>query len=251
MDELIRIGNTNIFAKINKFFLNLWELQSFQIRRRHQGHCGGNTDKTMTINIIAAVSLNGAIGRDNALLWHLSGDMKFFRQTTTGHCVIMGRKTFESIGRPLPRRTNIVISRGEPELPEGVLLAHSLEEALEMARGCDAGCGDAGAHGSVQAESVHGSVRAEGSRLDTAEPQCFIIGGVQIYAETMRVADRLYITEVLTTIDDADTFFPAIDPEVWMVESQSEILTEEATPVHTNDGAATPLQYRFCTYVRR
>lgn len=158
----------------------------------------------MTVNIIAAVSLNGAIGRDNALLWHLSGDMKFFRQTTTGHCVIMGRKTFESIGRPLPRRTNIVISRGEPELPEGVLLAHSLEEALEM-----------------------------------ADSDCFIIGGGQIYAEAMRVADRLYITEVLTTIDDADTFFPDIDLEVWAIESQSEILTEEAT------------QYRFCTYVRR
>lgn len=243
MDELIRIGNTNIFAKINKFFLNLWELQSFQIRRRHQGHCGGNTDKTMTINIIAAVSLNGAIGRDNALLWHLSGDMKFFRQTTTGHCVIMGRKTFESIGRPLPRRTNIVISRGEPELPEGVLLAHSLEEALEMARACGEGCGDAGAYGSV---------RAEGSRLDEAEPQCFILGGGQIYAEAMRVADRLYITEVLTTIDDADTFFPAIDPEVWKLESRGETITDDVPDApDTTGGAASPLQYRFCTYVRR
>lgn len=165
----------------------------------------------MTINIIAAVSLNGAIGRDNALLWHLSGDMKFFRQTTTGHCVIMGRKTFESIGRPLPRRTNIVISRGEPELPEGVLLAHSLENALEMVQHCGA-------------------------------TQCFIIGGGQIYAEAMRVADRLYITEVLTTIDDADTFFPAIDPSVWTLESRGETLTE---------GDENPIQYRFCTYVRR
>lgn len=227
----------------------------------------------MTVNIIAAVSLNGAIGRDNALLWHLSGDMKFFRQTTTGHCVIMGRKTFESIGRPLPRRTNIVISRGEPELPEGVLLAHSLEEALEMARGCGADCGEAGAHGSVKAEGcvraeesvraegsaraegsvkAEGSVRAEGSRLDEAEPQCFIIGGGQIYAEAMRVADRLYITEVLTTIDDADTFFPVIDSSVWKLESRGETLTDDVPDAaDTIDDAATPLQYRFCTYVRR
>lgn len=170
----------------------------------------------MKISIIAAVSLNGAIGRGNSLLWHLPGDMKFFRETTTGHPVIMGRKTFESIGRPLPRRTNIVISRGEPELPEGVVLAHSLDEALAAA---SEGCA------------------ATGTAEDCAA-ECFIIGGGQIYAEAMRVADTLYITRVLASVDDADTFFPTIDPSVWNITSASEVFTDPESGI----------QYRFEKY---
>lgn len=161
----------------------------------------------MKINIIVAVSQDGAIGRGNSLLWHLPGDMKFFRETTTGHPVIMGRKTFESIGRPLPRRTNIVISRGEPELPEGVVLAHSLDEALAAAaEGCAA--------------------------------ECFILGGGQIYAAAMRVADTLYITRVLASVDDADTFFPTIDPSQWKISSESEVFTDPESGI----------QYRFEKY---
>ena len=85
----------------------------------------------MKITLIAAVALDGAIGRDNALLWHIHDDMVFFRKTTMGHPVIMGRKTWESIGRALPGRLNIVVSRSQLQLPEGVVLAQSLQEALQ------------------------------------------------------------------------------------------------------------------------
>lgn len=149
--------------------------------------------------IIVAISDNNAIGRDNALLWHISEDLKFFRRTTVGCPVIMGRKTYESIGRPLPKRTNIVVSRGS-EAPDGTLLAHSLEEAFALAE--------------TAAESAE---------------RCFVIGGGQIYAQALQLADRLIVTHVHTMIDGADTFFPQIDPLVWREESRSEIMTDPET----------------------
>lgn len=149
--------------------------------------------------IIVAISDNNAIGRDNALLWHISEDLKFFRRTTLGCPVIMGRKTFESIGRPLPKRTNIVVSRGS-EAPEGTLLAHSLEEAFAM----------------VESASV-------------ASERCFVIGGGQIYAQALDLADRLIITHVHTIIEDADTFFPQTDPLVWKEDSRSEMMLDPET----------------------
>lgn len=148
----------------------------------------------MTVKIIVAAALNGAIGRNNDLMWHISGDLRFFKATTMGHPVIMGRKTFESIGRPLPGRRNIVISRGEPVLPDGVELAHSLDQALEM-------LGDA------------------------AEP--FVIGGGQIYAQAMNRASELYVTRVFCSPADADTFFPPIMADDWNIVSQSEIEHDE------------------------
>lgn len=162
----------------------------------------------MTVNIIAAVAFNGAIGRNNGLLWHLSADLKFFKATTMGHPVIMGRKTFESIGRPLPGRRNIVISRGEPQLPEGVELAHSLHEALHMLD--------------------------EGS-----EP--FVLGGGQIYAEAMDVADTLYITRIFSSPDDADTFFPPITADRWDIRTQGETQMDEKSGI----------EFRFEKYTRR
>lgn len=147
--------------------------------------------------IIVAIADNNAIGRDNALLWHISEDMKFFRRTTSGFPVIMGRKTYESIGRPLPKRTNIVVSRSN-EAPEGTLPAHSLEEAFRLA--------------------------ASG---DQAPERCFVIGGGQIYAQAMQSADRLIVTHVHTVIEDADTFFPEIDPALWHVVGRSEMLHDE------------------------
>lgn len=146
---------------------------------------------TKGINIIAAVALNGAIGRNNDLIWHIGEDLRFFKQTTMGCAVIMGRKCWESIGRPLPGRLNIVISRGEPELPEGVALAHSMEEALDIA-----GNG------------------------------CFVIGGAQIYAAAMPYAETLYITRVFCTPEDADVFFPPVDADTWNITGQSEIHEE-------------------------
>ena len=151
--------------------------------------------------IIVAISDNNAIGRDNALLWHISEDLKFFRRTTSGHPVIMGRKTFESIGRPLPKRTNIVVSRGS-EAPEGTLLAASLEDAF---------------------------AKAEAPIDQQLLQRCFVIGGGQIYAQALELADRLIVTHVHTVIENADTFFPEIDPHQWKVDQRSELYTDEET----------------------
>ena len=150
--------------------------------------------------IIVAIADNNAIGKDNALLWHISEDLKFFKRTTSGCPVIMGRKTFESIGRPLPKRTNIVISRGF-EAPEGVIVAGSLAEAYKAAE----------------------------ESLPVGNPRCFIMGGGQIYTQAMADADSLIITHVHTVIEDADTFFPEIDPAVWEVAERSEMHHDEET----------------------
>ena len=133
------------------------------------------------VSIIVAIAQNGTIGDKNALLWHIKEDMRFFRTTTSGHPVIMGRKTFESLGsKPLPKRTNIVITRAEREF-EGALTAHSLEEAIRMA-------GD--------------------------DEEIFIMGGAQIYREALPVVDRMYITHVGRDYE-GDTMFPEIDYSKW------------------------------------
>lgn len=151
--------------------------------------------------IIVAIADNNAIGKDNALLWHISEDLKFFKRTTSGSPVIMGRKTFESIGRPLPKRTNIVISRGF-DAPEGVIVTGSLAEAYAVAES------------SVIPDQIGNN-------------RCFIMGGGQIYAQAMADADRLIVTHVHTVIEDADTFFPEIDPSVWEVAVRSEMQYDE------------------------
>jgi dihydrofolate reductase len=133
------------------------------------------------LSIIVAIAQNGTIGDKNALLWHIKEDMRFFRTTTSGHPVIMGRKTFESLGsKPLPKRTNIVITRAEREF-EGALTAHSLQEAIRMA-------GD--------------------------DEEIFIMGGAQIYREALPVVDRMYITHVGRDYE-GDTVFPEIDYSKW------------------------------------
>ena len=157
--------------------------------------------------IIVAIADNNAIGKDNALLWHISEDLKFFKRTTTGCPVIMGRKTFESIGRPLPKRTNIVISRGFTA-PEGVTVVSSLDEAYNA--------------------------------VEESPSRCFIIGGGQIYAQAITEADRLIVTHVHTIIEDADTFFPEIDPSLWQVEERSEMLHDDESG----------FDFEFVTYKR-
>ena len=159
--------------------------------------------------IIVAVADNNAIGRDNALLWHISDDMKFFRRQTVGCPVIMGRKTFESIGRPLTKRVNIVISRGYSTADE-VAVVGSLREAYEV---------------------------AEATNLE----RCYVIGGGQIYAQAMEDADRLVVTHVHTEIKDADTFFPPIDPSVWVVSERSEMFYDEESDFN----------FEFVTYERK
>ena len=166
--------------------------------------------------IIVAIADNNAIGKDNALLWHISEDLKFFKRTTMGCPVIMGRKTFESIGRPLPKRLNIVISRGF-EAPEDVVVVSSLAEAYAVA-------------------SSAASVIPD----QTGNPRCFIMGGGQIYAQAMADMDRLIVTHVHTVIEDADTFFPPIDPAVWQVVDRSEMYHDEESGY----------DFEFVTYIR-
>ena len=133
------------------------------------------------VSIIVAIAQNGTIGDKNALLWHIKEDMRFFRTTTSGHPVIMGRKTFESLGsKPLPKRTNIVITRADREF-EGALTAHSLVEAIRMAG---------------------------------EDEEIFIMGGAQIYREALSVVDRMYITHVERDYE-GDTVFPEIDYSQW------------------------------------
>lgn len=136
----------------------------------------------MSLSLIVATDEQGAIGRDNQLLWHLPSDLAWFKQQTLGKPVIMGRKTYDSIGKPLPKRRNIVISRNPAlEIP-GVELANSLQSAL---------------------------------KLVDEETEVMVIGGGQIYSEALPLANRLYLTRVATTVADADTFFPQIDFSQW------------------------------------
>jgi dihydrofolate reductase len=131
------------------------------------------------ISLIAAVAQNGVIGANNQLPWRLSADLRRFKSLTMGHTLVMGRKTFDSIGRPLPGRTTIVITRDHSWRKEGVTVAHGLDEALALAVG-----------------------------------EVFIAGGSEIYTLAMDRAQRLYITHVKERFD-GDAWFPPIDPHVW------------------------------------
>lgn len=163
---------------------------------------------TASLILIAAVARNGAIGKDNRLLWHLPEDMKRFKQLTLGHAVLMGRKTWESLPekfRPLPGRQNIVMTRDDAYRAEGAVVVHSLAEAIAAA----------------------GSTAV------------FVIGGADIYGQTLTQADRLELTEV----DDApvgDVFFPTVDRALWQE------LARERHPA-----TATAPAYDFVSYVRR
>lgn len=174
--------------------------------------------------LIVAIADNNAIGKDNALLWHISEDLKFFKRTTVGCPVIMGRKTFESIGRPLPKRLNIVVSRRGFDAPEGVVTADSLDSAYAIAE--KHGGPDILASGSDITDSGHD---ISSGQSGPGNLRTFIMGGGQIYARALPDMDRLIITHVHTVIEDADTFFPQIDPEVWKVASRSEIMTDPET----------------------
>ncbi len=134
------------------------------------------------ITLVVAMGLNREIGVDNKLPWHLPKDLKHFKEITSGHPIIMGRKTYESIGKPLPNRTNIVISRKKDWFEEGILIVGSIKEAIKF-----------------------------GQKIDE---DIFIIGGGNIFEQTMDIADKLEVTEIKTNIE-ADTFFPKIDPKIW------------------------------------
>lgn len=183
--------------------------------------------RTMQKNIIAAVADNMAIGRDNELLWHISADMKYFRRVTMGCPIIMGYKTWLSIGRPLPGRRNIVITKSHFDAPESVVQVPDVASAFVAAEEVQV---NAAAAQEIQTAAAQGSAG-----------QCFIIGGAKTYERTLAQADKLYITHVHTSVPDADAFFPAIDPAVWTLQSE--------TPPETDP--ENGLQYSFAVYVRK
>ena len=137
----------------------------------------------MLISIIAAMGRNRAIGYQNTLPWRLPADLQRFKQLTLGHHILMGRKTFESIGRPLPGRTSIIITRQKDFQAEGCLIAHSLGEAIDLAK----------SHG---------------------EQEAFIIGGAEIYAQALSIIDRMYLT-LVEAEPEADAFFPEFAQSLW------------------------------------
>ncbi len=134
------------------------------------------------ITLIVAMGKNREIGKENQLLWHLPKDLKRFKELTSGYPIIMGRKTYESIGKPLPNRTNIVISRKNDWFEEGILIVGSIKEAVKFAKKID--------------------------------EEVFIIGGGNIYEQTIDLADKLEVTLVDAELG-ADTFFPKINEKVW------------------------------------
>jgi dihydrofolate reductase len=147
------------------------------------------------VAMIAAVGANGVIGSDGEIPWRLPTDFAHFKRMTLGKPLIMGRKTFESIGRPLPGRTNIVVTRQADYQPEGVTVAQSVTEALEIAQRAAAADG--------AAEVMMG-------------------GGGEIYREAMPLAERLYVTHV-DVAPAGDAYFPGIDPSIWEVEQELEL----------------------------
>ncbi|MDR1720096.1 MAG: dihydrofolate reductase [Dysgonamonadaceae bacterium] len=150
------------------------------------------------ISIIVAAGENNEIGRANGLLWHLPADMKRFRQLTTGHVIVMGRKTYDSLPKgALPHRTNVVISRNSNlRLPQCTVL-NSLQAALTAF---------------------------------ADEQEIFIIGGAEIYRQSFPLADRIYLTRVHAEFPDADTFFPPIDPAEWQLIADETPLADETSP---------------------
>lgn len=156
------------------------------------------------ISIIVAIAENNVIGANNQLIWHISDDLKRFKALTTGHCVVMGRKTFESIGKPLPKRTNIVISRNKDLVIDGCTVVSSLENAISA-------CGK--------------------------DDEIFIIGGGELYRQALPIAQKLYITWVHKKFD-GDTFFPEIDFSQWR-----EVFREKGKPTETDGLEYTFINY--------
>jgi dihydrofolate reductase len=165
----------------------------------------------MKISLIVALARNHAIGLNNKMPWHLPEDLKYFKRVTLGKPVIMGRNTFESIGRPLPGRPNIVISRNANYPAQGITLVHSLDAALAVAQ----------------------------TLLTPEQPEVMVIGGAQIYAQALPLAHRLYLTEV-DAAPEADAFFPQFDRGQWL-----EIASEQHAANNSN-----PWSYRFVTLER-
>lgn len=162
-----------------------------------------------TLSLIVAYSDNHVIGIDNDLPWRLKADLAYFKKTTLGQPIIMGRKTWESLGRPLPGRRNIVISRDNNYQAEGAEVYSSLEEAIAQALNGQT------AHGQVTDEQT-ANAQATNEQAHYKQAEIFIIGGAQIYSQALasNAAQRIYATEVHTEIE-GDAFFPEFDKQIW------------------------------------
>lgn len=160
----------------------------------------------MKISLIAALAGNGVIGKNNDLPWHLPADLKFFKKVTSGHHIIAGRKCFESFGKPLPGRTNIIITRQKDYRQEGAIVLHSLDEALLYAQ-------------------------------NKGETEAFIIGGAEIYRQSLPLADQMYLTHIHHEFE-GDTYFPEWDKSKWKRGN-----CEERSPDEKNKYALS-----FCVY---
>lgn len=159
----------------------------------------------MIISLIAARSRNGVIGKNNDLPWRLPDDMKYFMTTTRGHHAIMGRKNYDSLPdafKPLPHRTNIVVTRQSNFAAPGCIVVHSLEHALKVAS-------------------------------DNGEQETFVIGGAEIYALALPLAHKLYLTEIEADIE-GDTYFPAFDNQHWVETSRKHHATDDRHPYAFN-----------------
>jgi len=161
----------------------------------------------MNLSIIVAKATNNVIGNNNTLIWHLPSDLKYFKKLTTGNTIIMGRKTFDSIGKPLPNRRNVIITRNSNLKIEGCEVVNSLEEAIQ---------------------------------LSSSDENVFIVGGADIYRQSMTMAQTLYVTEVHAEFN-GDSYFPEIEPSKWI-----EIKREDHNADEKNS-----LDYSFVTYNKR
>lgn len=150
---------------------------------------------SLSISFIVAMDIQQAIGLGNALPWRLPADLAYFKKTTMDHTILMGRKTYESIGKPLPNRTNVILTQNKEFEAEGCIIVHSVEEAIEMAK----------------------------------NQEVFVIGGAEVFELFMPVVERLYITLIEHEFE-ADTFFPEFDVEDWVLNSSEEGIKDAKNP---------------------
>ncbi len=152
----------------------------------------------MQLSVIAAIAKNNVIGKDNRLIWHLPADLKHFKKVTMGAPIIMGRKTYESIGRALPGRTSVVITRQKNYSAPSCIVVDSLDKAMQLLK---------------------------------EEAQVFVIGGAEIYKQALPKADKLFITKIDASFE-GDTFFPEIDYDAWTLVEKQERLPDEKNKFH-------------------
>lgn len=151
------------------------------------------------ISLLVAMDQNRTIGKDNDLPWYLPADLKYFKKVTMGHPIVMGRKTYESIGKPLPGRENIIITRDHAYVVAGAKVVHTIQDAIDLA----------------------------------GNEEVFVIGGAEIFKQILADSDRLYITEIEHEFD-GDTYFPEINKNEWMVVSKEKGIKDEKNPYDYN-----------------